>query len=257
MGAIMTTQRIIVGVDGSVGARTALEWAVDACRLRASTLLVVHARERQPDAGGPVLPGYDAVAERLLTADAASASARQPSVAVTTFLGGGLAADTLVDLSVDAELVVVGSRGSNGFTSTMLGSVSIRTAGHAHCPVVVVPQRLPQAGEHHDERDVVVGVSDGPSGRLALEFARHEAALRGVRLHCVEADTEPAKTLLRAAQGAQLLVLGCHHSDERWGSRLGAVPASIMHRSPCPVVAVGELPEWVTRSSVRTAAGHR
>jgi nucleotide-binding universal stress UspA family protein len=253
----MTTQRIIVGVDGSAGARTALEWAVDECRLRACTLLVVHARERHPDAGGPVMPGYDAVAEGLLTEHAAAASARRPSVPVTTLLGGGLPAETLIKLSVDAELVVVGTRGSNGFTSTMLGSVSSHTAGHAHCPVAVVPQRLPPVGNDDGERVVAVGVSDGRSGRLALEFARHEAQLRGARLESVEADAEPAETLLRAAEGAELLVLGCHHSDDRWGSRLGPVPTSILHRSPCPVVAVSELPDSATHIVGKSAAGRR
>jgi nucleotide-binding universal stress UspA family protein len=252
----MTTQRIIVGVDGSPGARTALEWAVDECRLRACTLLVVHARERHPDAGGPVTPGYDAVAERLLTEHAAAASARRPSVPVTTLLGGGLPADTLIKLSVDAELVVVGTRGSNGFTSTMLGSVSSHTAGHAHCPVAVVPQ-LPSPVGNHDGEPVVVGISDGRTGRLALEFARHEAQLRGARLQSVEADNEPAEALLRAAQGAQLLVLGCHHSDDRWGSRLGPVPTSILHRCPCPVVAVSELPDNAAHIVEKTAAGRR
>lgn len=252
----MTMQRIIVGVDGSAGARTALEWAADECRLRACTLLVVHAREPHPDALGPVQPGYDAAAEHLLTQHAAAASARRPSVPVTTLLSGGAPADTLIGLSADAELVVVGTRGSNGFTSTMLGSVSTRTAGHAHCPVAVVPQRVPQ-DSHDGERDVVVGVSDGRTGRLALEFARHEAHLRSARLQSVQADTEPTELLLRAAQGAQLLVLGCHHSDDRWGSRLGPVPTSILHRSPCPVVAVSELPESGTQNLGRAAAGRR
>ncbi|MDT4979566.1 MAG: hypothetical protein QOG07_1445 [Pseudonocardiales bacterium] len=253
----MTTQRIIVGVDGSVGARTALEWAVDECRLRACTLLVVHARERDPNAGGPVLLGYDAAAESLLTEHAAAASARRSSVPVTTLLSGGLPAETLIELSVDAELVVVGTRGSNGFTSTMLGSVSNRTAGHAHCPVAVVPQRLPALRVPDGERDVVVGVSGGRSGRLALEFARHEAQLRGARLQSVEAGTDPVDALLRAAEGAQLLVLGCHHSDDQWGSRLGPVPTSILHRSPCPVVAVSEVPERPNEPLRWSEAGRR
>jgi nucleotide-binding universal stress UspA family protein len=253
----MTTQRIIVGVDGSAGARTALEWAVDECRLRACTLLVVHARERHPDAGGPVMPGYDAVAERLLIEHASAASARRPSVPVTTLLGGGLPADTLIKLSIDAELVVVGTRGSNGFTTTMLGSVSSHTAGHAHCPVAVVPQRVAPVGNYDGEQVVVVAVSDGRSGGLALEFARHEAQLRGARLQSVEADTEAADPLLRAAEGAQLLVLGCQHSEDRWDSRLGPVPTSILHRSACPVVAVSELPDTATHIVANVAAGWR
>jgi nucleotide-binding universal stress UspA family protein len=237
----MTTHRIIVGVDGSAGARTALEWAVDECRIRACTLLVVHARERHADAGGPVMPGYDPVAEQLLTEHAAAASARRPSVPVTTLLGAGLPADTLIELSVDAELVVVGTRGSGGFTSTMLGSVSSRTAVHAHCPVAVVPQRaLRAAGDV--QGPVVVGVVAGQASRVALGFARREAQVRGARLVTVHADDEPAETLLHAAEGAQLLVVGARHSVDRWSTRLGPVPASVLHRSPCPVVVVGELP---------------
>jgi nucleotide-binding universal stress UspA family protein len=238
----MTTERIIVGVDGSVGARAALDWAVDECRLRACTLLVVHARGRHPDAGGSVLPGYDAVAEHLLAEHVAAASARRPSVPVTTLLTGEPPADTLIELSHEAELVVVGTRGNNGFTSTMLGSVSNRAAVHAHCPVAVVPQRSVRPSDQV-QRPVVVGVSDGQASRLALEFARHEAEVRGAPLEIVHADDEPAESLLRAAEQAQLLVVGVHHSDERWSTRLGPVPASVLHRSPCPVVVVGELPD--------------
>ena len=237
----MTKQRIVVGVDGSAGARTALEWAVDECRLRACTLLVVHARDRHPDAGGPVLPGYDAVAEHLLIEHAAAASARRPSVPVTTLLSGGLPAHTLIDLSTDAELVVVGTRGNNGFTSTMLGSVSNRTAVHAHCPVAVVPQRVFGASDQ-GQRSVVVGVSGDQASRLALEFARREAQVREIPLVTVHADDDPAESLLLAAGGAQLLVIGGHHSDDRWSTRLGPVPTSILHRSPCAVVVVGEMP---------------
>ena len=237
----MNNQRIIVGVDGSVGARTALEWAVDECRLRGCTLLVLHAlgaRDGHLVAGDPGVGAYDAFAEQLLTGHAAAASVRRPGVPVTTLLSRGLPADTLIDLSTNAEMVVVGTRGSNGFTSTMLGSVSHRTAVHAHCPVAVVPQRpsLPRTG--HAPR-VVVGVTGGHAGRLALEFARHEAHVRGAALQTVRADGEPAEALLRAAQDAQLLVVGCHHSDDRWSTRLGPVPTSILHRSPCPVVVVG------------------
>jgi nucleotide-binding universal stress UspA family protein len=235
MGAIMTTQRIIVGVDGSVGSRTALHWAVDECRLRACTLLVVHAPRARDGYG------YDAAAEQLLTEHAAAASARRPGVPVTTLLSDAPPADMLIELSLDAELVVVGTRGNNGFTSTMLGSVSNRAAVHAHCPVAVVPEQA-SAPSGVAGGPVVVGVADGRAGRLALDFARREAQIRKAPLETVHAEDEPAEALLRAADGAQLLVVGGHHSEDRWNTRLGPVPASVLHRSPCPVIVVGELP---------------
>ena len=56
------------------------------------------------------------------------------------------------------------------------------------------PSRTPYRAERHDQ---------------GLEFARHEAQVRGAALQTVRADDEPAEALLRAAQDAQLLVVGC------------------------------------------------
>jgi len=107
---------------------------------------------------------------------------------------------------------------------------SINQTGHDRVPSTPRalqprrPSRTPYRAERHDQ---------------GLEFARHEAHVRGAALQTVRADGEPAEALLRAAQDAQLLVVGCHHSDDRWSTRLGPVPTSILHRSPCPVVVVG------------------
>lgn len=234
----MTSQRVIVGVDASPGARTALDWAVDECRLRRCTLLVVHSNDPRPAMGEPVLRAGDEVADQLLRECASTASARRPGVPVTTMLSHAPAAETLINLSTDAELVVVGTRGEGGFASTMLGSVSHRTAVHAHAPVAVIPELVSQYASESAPR-VVVGAAGGHAGRLAVEFARREAEVRGATLQIVVAGDEPAEVLVRAADGAVVLVVGCHHSDDRWSTRLGPVPSSILHRCPCPVVVVG------------------
>jgi len=45
--------------------------------------------------------------------------------------------------------------------------------------------------------------------------------------------------LAEAAIGADLLVVGCHRTDDHWFSRLGPVASWLLHRAPCPIAVVG------------------
>ncbi|HEX5813102.1 MAG TPA: universal stress protein [Pseudonocardia sp.] len=63
---------------------------------------------------------------------------RYPDVEVLEKSVLGNAAALLVDESAAAELLVVGSRGRDGFGGLLLGSVSHAALHHAHCPVAVV-----------------------------------------------------------------------------------------------------------------------
>jgi nucleotide-binding universal stress UspA family protein len=59
-----------------------------------------------------------------------------PQAAVSVVTGDP--AEELINASHDADLVVVGSRGSGGFASLLMGSVSSKVTHHAACPVVVI-----------------------------------------------------------------------------------------------------------------------
>ncbi|MEV4476584.1 universal stress protein [Nonomuraea sp. NPDC049504] len=178
---------IVVGVDGSVIARAAVEWAAnDAFRMRVP-LRIVHAVDRTPyqihKFPTPWLP--DALAgegQRILREAAALARERQPSIEVTTQDVEGLPAAVLREQDKEATEIVVGCRGRGGFAGALLGSVSVHVAGQARCPVVVV------RGDHRPVRgEVVVGVDDSPECEPALAYAFEQARLRGATLRVLHA----------------------------------------------------------------------
>jgi len=59
-------------------------------------------------------------------------------VHVATEVVEGHAGERLIELSNDADMVVVGARGHGGFLGMVLGSVTGHVVNHAACPVVVV-----------------------------------------------------------------------------------------------------------------------
>ncbi len=62
----------------------------------------------------------------------------------------GLPAEGLADIAddVQAELMVVGSRGRGAFKAAFLGSVSGDLIGVARCPVLVVPHGVTERATH-------------------------------------------------------------------------------------------------------------
>jgi nucleotide-binding universal stress UspA family protein len=138
---------IVVGVDGSDTSRAALHWAHDEAAHHAASLTVVTAWHLptlplSPRLGSLPEEGYEsqpkrnalAVLERLV----AGLETRDPAVDVRSSLVEGNPAKVLIDRSTECDLLVVGSRGLEGFHGMLLGSVSQHVVAHAQCPVVVV-----------------------------------------------------------------------------------------------------------------------
>lgn len=139
--------RIIVGVDGSEAATTALEWAVDEARTRGGDIMVDAVMAwHEPVAGGtpPVVVFIDPTELKASYAAELERTVQplrdaHPDVSIRSLLVKDSPAHALIDASGDADLLVVGSRGRGGFLGLVLGSVSHQVVGHATCPVVVVP----------------------------------------------------------------------------------------------------------------------
>jgi len=138
---------IIVGFDTSEHSERALEWAVHEAAVRQLPLTVIAVyRAVAGFWGGPMVypQDRDLSAQVRKTAEEATdkalanaAGVRPASVTVKTICG--IPAEELVHASKDADMIVVGSRGTGGFARLLLGSVSSQVVHHAHCAVVVLP----------------------------------------------------------------------------------------------------------------------
>jgi nucleotide-binding universal stress UspA family protein len=140
----------VVGIDQSPHAHQALEWAVREAALRNADLTVMSVISAQaspftgnplsvPDSGELTARAQQEAEDSVAKALDGLGDSKPASVTVKAFTG--YPARVLVDASKDADLVVVGSRGTGGFAELVLGSVSSQVAHHAACPVVIVPSR--------------------------------------------------------------------------------------------------------------------
>jgi nucleotide-binding universal stress UspA family protein len=93
---------------------------------------------------------------------------------------------TLVDLSSDAKLIVVGTDGRGALARGLLGSVSSGLVRHAHCPVAVIHDEAPLM-PHPAQAPVLVGIDGSPSSELAMAIAFDEASRRHVDLIALHA----------------------------------------------------------------------
>ncbi|HXY91571.1 MAG TPA: universal stress protein [Acidimicrobiia bacterium] len=142
----MSTRRIVVGVDGSPGSRAALLWAADEAMAREAEIEAVMAYDFGlawidvgSDAQARFIESATKKAQESLHQVLAEVLPEPRPVAVHPVVVEGAPAAVLVEMSRNAELLVVGTRGRGGFTGLLLGSVSQRCVERSPCPVVVVP----------------------------------------------------------------------------------------------------------------------
>lgn len=203
-GALAGSHGIVVGVDGSTASLAALEWAAHDANLRDIPLTIVHVLATVDAAAWVDVPipadffemrdrqGQQIVRDAL---DAASKWIPDTSrVPVRQHMVEGRAVGTLVDLSKDAEMVVVGCRGLSKVEGLILGSVSSGLLHHAHGPVAIVHEGV-SGSSRASSAPVVVGVDGSPASESAIEVAFDEASRRGVGLVAVHAWLDHSATV--------------------------------------------------------------
>jgi nucleotide-binding universal stress UspA family protein len=262
-----TTDRVVVGVDGTRTALDAVRWAAREAHLRGSALQIVHAAPY--DHGGE--PEQRRV-RGILGAAFTVARRTEPGLAVTTRPTTVGPAEALTVAGETALLLVVGIP-NQGPYELLPTSVALDVAGRASCPVAVVRGRT-RAGDE----PVLVGVDDPEIDAAALAAAFTEADLHGnalvvlharsglrehltghdddttmrlaeaigtfseryprVRVRIRSVSDTPTNALLAAANGARMVVVGTRGRGPAARALFGSHSRELLRHSPVPVLVV-------------------
>lgn len=179
---------IVVGIDGSATARSAMYWAAIECERRGAELLLAHAGDAE---AGPI-PQPDiptAYGHSLLFEAEAEVYETDTDCRVSTVISSENPVHLLTRLSEQADLVVVGSHGLGQASAAVLGSVASRVAAHARCPVAVIPAGWDE--RRQPDLPVVVGVPDSSAASTVLYVAFAEARARNVPVRAVRSWSRP------------------------------------------------------------------
>ena len=143
----MTQRTMVVGIDGSPGAATALAWAIEYAPLIDAEVVVVHSMDMSMALPPPTVGASPFVVDDALRAGMRDAlhewcaPLREAKVPYRAELYEGNAVGAITQLAEreSADLIVVGRRGHGGFSELVLGSVPHSLSHHATIPVVIVP----------------------------------------------------------------------------------------------------------------------
>lgn len=219
---------VVVGVDGSEAASTAVVWAARtaaARRLPLQLVSVVH------------IPAYYYTEPYLVRGygddlknagrahlDSAAVLAKEAAedlgpLEIDTKLHEGRIAEILLQYAPQATMIVLGNRGLGEFSGALLGSVALAVAAHSTTPVAVVRGRTLD-GRPPTEGPVVVGIDGSEISAAATEVAFREASARNAQLIAVnvwsDVSVQPS--------------LGATEDDPHWSSIQAAEEAVLSER---------------------------
>ncbi|WP_191971416.1 universal stress protein [Streptomyces luteolifulvus] len=245
----MTSQHVVVGVDGSVAAVRALDRAAEEAERRGAALHIVYA---VPDRGA---------AAPILASAVSRTGTRHPGLPTVTAAAEGGAVQALARASTAAALTVVGNRGFGVVAGTLAGSVSMRLAAQTHGPLLVVrgdhrcdnghgvllglgskadPGAAAYAFAEAERRGVCLSVLQSRAQKAVLPFplAELQQQYPEVRTESCTVHNDPAHALLEAGREAAVVVIGAYHRSTGLGRRTGSVVHTLLCRSHCPVAVV-------------------
>lgn len=138
---MMSSELLVVGLDGSDRSHDALRFAIAEAELRGGSVEAITTWHE--DQGVDGLEKAKRIQEEARTVILGEREGGPP---VSFEVVAGRPEHVLVDASSRASLLVVGAHGVQSIRHAALGSISEYTARLAYCPVVVIPAPAPHEG---------------------------------------------------------------------------------------------------------------
>ncbi|WP_125727034.1 universal stress protein [Kibdelosporangium aridum] len=180
---------MVVGFDGSDGARKALDWAVAEAKVHAQQLVIVYSVG--PHVATTAYGWHPAVefGDARLTDEARAAvepvvaeiNRTTPELDVTTRFPQSEPAQAMMEVSAElgAESMVVGSSGLSAIPRVILGSTAADLVRMADRPIIVVRGHT---DDRHTASNVLVGIDGTATSGQILAYAFRYAAAHSIRL---------------------------------------------------------------------------
>jgi nucleotide-binding universal stress UspA family protein len=200
----MTRNEIVLGLDDSPSAKTALGWAAEQAIRRQTRLRAIHVLDWPYGSSSPTVEAAGSSAQ--LTFEAAQAAyvanitgvfdASSPRPDWLVQFATGEPGPVLVKQSRESQLLVVGTREHVGLGRLLTGSISHYCLSNAACPVVSVPTLIDSGPVDHDQgiadtgpktNKIIVGIDSSRSARAALRWAAEQVRATGQGLWAIHA----------------------------------------------------------------------
>jgi len=269
----MSEHGVVVGYASSDD-DPALDWAAREAKIRNAQLTICHVWNlRYSRTDSLLADGMQSAVDWTVTKGAERAERIAPGLRTKPLALSGSLTATLLDVAAKSDLIVVGSRGYGPVRETLIGSVTTQIAAHATVPTVVVrgdhnasggvvvgtdgsplaeaalDAAFEQARLHGLPLTALCVWSEDVKADRApyvdsIKSVAEERFRRAVERGSSVSVTarfltgDPGDELMKAAEGARLLVVGSRGINGIRALFLGSVSQAALHHAPCPVMVV-------------------